>query len=292
MPISRRITRRFSSAAASYPPYGSIQATYTLSNGHPLHYTTHGPTDAETTFVLLHGAPGSHKDFRHLAPLLVRERINVIALDLPGNGLTPAAAAWGLVGLSAASIGDAVVETIDGLSLPRTFLLGHSFGGHTALEAAARIQRVHGLALLNAAGLRPHQAIRPFGIMAAGAGVLSQPGRLRDLVVKLNHWTYLHMYKFPRSTNVDDLTFGFQRFGSTDFERIAGFARTAAQRGVPTFTAIARDDHLVEKAIGDELKELLQSVVHKEYVTGGHNIQKTHAADLAQALVSWATSTP
>ncbi|EQC40534.1 hypothetical protein SDRG_02424 [Saprolegnia diclina VS20] len=257
MAISRRIARRFSSAAVSCPPFGSVQATYTLTNGHPLHYTKHGPADAETTFVLLHGAPGSHKDFRHLAPLLVRERINVIALDLPGNGLTPAAAAGGLAGLSAASIADAVVEAIDGLSLQRTFVLGHSFGRHTALEAAARVKRVHGLALLNAAGLRPHQTIRPFGVMAAGAGVLSRPGLLRNLVVKLNHWTYLHVYKFPRSTNVDDLTFGFQRFGSTDFERVAGFAKATAQRGVPTFTAIARDDHLVEQAIGDELKDVL-----------------------------------
>ncbi|OQR95254.1 adenosylmethionine-8-amino-7-oxononanoate aminotransferase [Achlya hypogyna] len=272
------------------PPYGSVKRTYTLSNGEDLHYTTLGRDDAALTFVLLHGAPGSHKDFKHIAPLLVRDNINVLAFDLPGNGRTSVSAVGGPSALTADAIGNVVVEALDGLSLPRAFLVGHSFGGHTALEAAARARRVDGLALLNAAGLRPHQAIRPFAIMEHGARLLFRPGFIRDCVVRINHWAYINIYKFPRSARVDDLTFGFQRFGTSNWSRIAACAAQAQARGVPVFSSIALDDHLVEKEIGRELRDVLQPSVHKEYAHGGHNIQKTQAADIADALVAWSTS--
>ncbi|KAF0686400.1 Aste57867_21771 [Aphanomyces stellatus] len=75
-------------------------------------YASHGALEAANMFVMLHGAAGSHSDFRHLAPLVARhDDIRVVAFDLPGNGLTSADAAGG-VHLSQDSVVAATQEAI------------------------------------------------------------------------------------------------------------------------------------------------------------------------------------
>ena len=41
------------------------------------------------TFLTIHGAPGSHKDFKYITPKLVEAGIRVIGVNIPGLGLTP-----------------------------------------------------------------------------------------------------------------------------------------------------------------------------------------------------------
>ncbi|KDO30265.1 hypothetical protein SPRG_19815 [Saprolegnia parasitica CBS 223.65] len=275
MQPARRLALRVAAARAySTPAFGSVQATYTLANGHPLHYFTHGPANAETTYVLFHGAPGSHKDFKYLAPLLAETNANVVAFDMPGNGFTPAAAAGGIPGLSADTVNAAAVEAMDGLRTGRRrIVLGHSCGGHTAIQVAARAKHVDGLVLLNSMGLRPHQGIRPFGVMNWMAKRLYAEGLARDLVAKANHWLFIEVYKFPRRTPLDDLTYALQRFGTANFDNTNVFAAELRAREFPIFAAWAVDDALVEKEVSRELSDALSA-----------NMQ---AADLVAALATW-----
>ncbi|OQS02718.1 serine protease family S33 [Thraustotheca clavata] len=285
---SASIFHRFSSA--SYAPYGSIQSSYTLSNGHPVYFYTHGPEKADTTFFLLHGAPGSHKDFKYLAPLLVRENVNVVAFDLPGNGATGPYPAGGIENLNADNINRVATEVIDNLESKRTFILGHSCGGHTAIEVASKIKkRVDGLALLNTMGLRPHQAIRPFPMMNFSARQLQKPGPIRELVAKANHYYFVSLGQFPRRTPVDVLAFGLQRFGSANFVNTKSFVQDLNERKVPTFIALAHDDVIVEKEVILELGQVLPPGIRKEYEIGGHNLQKTQAEDIAENLIKWSS---
>ncbi|OQR95206.1 serine protease family S33 [Achlya hypogyna] len=291
----RRIQRlRFDLVRRAYSTtqYGPTHATFPLANGHELYYTTYGPATAPSTFVLIHGAPGSHLDFKHLAPLLVRDDTNVIAFDLPGNGRTSADAAGGPSGLTAVAIKDAVVEAVDGLGLERTYILGHSCGGHTALQTADSIRRVDGIALLNSMGTRPHQAVRPFGPIRFAARQMQTPGLARDICVTVNSWIFLHVFKFPRKTPLDDMTYACQRSGTVDFDGIRLHAESLGRRQVPSFVAIALDDVLVEKEIGHELGALLHPGIRLEYVRGGHNIQKTQCGPLAEALLAWSAGHP
>ncbi|OQS02715.1 serine protease family S33 [Thraustotheca clavata] len=266
--VLRYQSATFSSVAQQFPAYGSIQNAYTLKNGEKMWYTKHGPENAESTFVLIHGAPGSHMDFKYLAPLLIRENINVLSFDLPGNGRTLANAAGGISGLTSATVGNAVIEALNGLSLKQSFILGHSFGGHTAIQAASAANNVRGLALLNGSGMRPHQAIRPFGVMKSCANLLFKQGLVRDTIVKLNYLLYIKVYKFPRSSPVDDVTFAFQRFGTSDYNKIAFHLDSIANRNLPSFIAIALDDHLVEKEIGYEMRDVLKPKMFIEYPKG------------------------
>ncbi|HEY6480179.1 MAG TPA: alpha/beta fold hydrolase, partial [Streptosporangiaceae bacterium] len=69
-----------------------------------------GPPDTATPpLVLVHGLGGSHLDWVRVAPALAAQR-RVLALDLPGFGLTPAAGRLATVPASAALLGRFVRE--------------------------------------------------------------------------------------------------------------------------------------------------------------------------------------
>ncbi|KAH9081294.1 hypothetical protein LEN26_021415 [Aphanomyces euteiches] len=257
-----------------------------LANGVPLHYTQYGPQDAPSSVVLVHGAPGSHNDFKYLAPLLVNESLNVIAFDLPGNGRTSAAAAGGTYGLTERAMANAVVEALDGLQIQSSIILGHSFGGHTAMRIASTAPSARGLALLTSVGLRPHNALRRSPLQFLGQ-YLQQPSAMRSLIVLLNKWLYLYSFKFPKKTPTDDFTFALQRIGSTNFQDIQSVVAQVAAKNLPTFLALAEDDAFIEPAIIHELGQALPPGVRIEYPTGGHNIQKTRVKELAPALQEW-----
>jgi haloalkane dehalogenase len=67
--------------SASFP----FASLYQSVNGHNIHYIDEGPTDAEHTFVLLHGNPTSNYIWRNIVPHL-SGHARVIAPDLIGMG--------------------------------------------------------------------------------------------------------------------------------------------------------------------------------------------------------------
>lgn len=75
--------------------------------------------------VLLHGMMGSAESWWRVAPLLAANGFRVIAVDLPGHGLSPRDN-----GCTVASAADDVVETL-ALRAPgaRFQAIGHSYGG-------------------------------------------------------------------------------------------------------------------------------------------------------------------
>src|SRR5690606_22284150 len=125
-------------------------------DGRAITWVETGPADGPCV-VMIHGLPGSHRDFRWLAPPLEAAGFRVIRLDMPGFGGTDPRSA------RLSRLAEHVLARLDQLALDRTILLGHSFGGPQALLAASRDPaRVRGLALLASVGLRPHRALRGF----------------------------------------------------------------------------------------------------------------------------------
>jgi Predicted hydrolases or acyltransferases (alpha/beta hydrolase superfamily) len=96
-----------------------------------LHVHEWGSADAPP-LLCLHGITSHGIRFRRLA----QERFGdfrVIALDLRGHGHSDWEPPWDLE----THVAD-VIETMDSLGLGRIDIIGHSFGGRTALELAAR----------------------------------------------------------------------------------------------------------------------------------------------------------
>jgi len=97
------------------------------------------------TVVLVHGFANSLQSFRLLAPLL-GESHHVIALDLPGFGLSAKPAEHDYSNAGQAHM---VGEFIRSLALDNVVIAGHSLGGAVALRVAANEAAVSGLVLMN-----------------------------------------------------------------------------------------------------------------------------------------------
>ena len=99
--------------------------------------------EGDRVAVLLHGMMGSAESWHRVVPLLVERGFRVLALDLPGHGLSPRDQS-----LTIDTAADAVVETLGnalsepvarGASRGPAIAMGHSFGATVLAAAAPRL---------------------------------------------------------------------------------------------------------------------------------------------------------
>ncbi len=78
----------------------------------------------------------------------------VLAVDLPGFGQSaPPSTTWGM-----ADYANWVLALLDEFGFERPSIVGHSFGGKTAIQlASSHPERVRRLLLIDASGIRPHR---------------------------------------------------------------------------------------------------------------------------------------
>jgi len=112
------------------------------------------------TALLIHGVCGSGESWGAVIDRLVGSDYRVLAVDLPGHGLSPRD-----VHSSVSAAADAVVETVrTSISDPLTVALGHSYGGSVLAAAAGR--------------LRPNTAVY------VDAGMFIQGGQARQSLIE------------------------------------------------------------------------------------------------------------
>jgi pimeloyl-ACP methyl ester carboxylesterase len=247
-----------------------------LSSGE-IAYVDEGPRGAPAVLAV-HGIPGSLRDFRYLAPRLT-DRLRLVRLDLPGFGASDATdnAVRTLVGRTRA-----VVDLADHLELSSFAVLGHSMGGATALPlAAAHRQRVRLLVLVASVGLSRHRGLgmRP-GTFTLFGRALRWPLVSRPLL-RIARAQY-ERRRFPGADRMSAREFALQlrAIGAVDFALL----RRAAVSLPPTLVVYADDDPLVEPAIAEELLATIPSARPLRFKEGGHNLQKTRAAEIAGAI--------
>ncbi|KAG9404621.1 hypothetical protein AC1031_004819 [Aphanomyces cochlioides] len=268
-----------------------------LKNGHDIWYGRYGAVDALSSYIMVHGGAGSHEDFQDLSPLLVHDDFNVIALDLPGNGRTSAEAAGGEK-LTENRLIDTVIEVLRIFearnSRWRFILVGHSFGGGTVMNVAARgnFDSLVGLALFSSCGFRPHKRTRPYWFNRFLCQLLVLSPFTRFFIMRILHVMAIYVVGLSPKVTLEESTYMYQRGGSIDFSGIKTCAESIYSSKLPVFQATARNDKVVEKAISDEITAVLKPAVKIEFDGGGHNIQRTRAAELAQAIVAWTACIP
>lgn len=156
----RRLTPQAQSpspaAQASAGAYGSLQqCTITLeADGDQvqLTYFDSDPTarDAALPILLLHGSPGSKRDFESLGSALAPGR-RVLALDLPGFGDSTRR----ILDYSVQAHALYARALLDELGIDRLHVLGFSMGGGVALELSAlEPERIASISLLSAIGVQ------------------------------------------------------------------------------------------------------------------------------------------
>lgn len=228
--------------------------------------------------LLVHGMPGSVRDFRWLSPLL-SERFRCLRMDLAGFGDTPAASG---TGHNPADYAQMLVHGLDAMNIESVLAVGHSVGGAIALALAVEHPaRVRALAMMAAPGQRPHRAWRR-ALPRPSAWILRQPLVGRALMPAAHR--AFTASGFPRSTPRGAIYQAFQFAGHLDFARQRDRLARLSQ---PTAVVWADDDHLVEPEIPAEVAVAVPDGPRLRFPTGGHNIQKTRAAEIATLLSDW-----
>lgn len=124
-----------------------LEASFETVNGHRLRYVRAGGVRAGPPVVLVHGFASSLFTWKDVLPALSRSH-DVIALDLPGFGLSDLPA-----DLSFEDLPSAVLGLMERLGVERAALVGNSMGGAVAaMVAAEHPERVSALVLVDAAG--------------------------------------------------------------------------------------------------------------------------------------------
>eukprot|EP00730_Choanoeca_flexa_P010191 TRINITY_DN1646_c0_g1_i1.p1 TRINITY_DN1646_c0_g1~~TRINITY_DN1646_c0_g1_i1.p1 ORF type:complete len:355 (+),score=69.11 TRINITY_DN1646_c0_g1_i1:68-1132(+) len=285
-------------------------------NTHPVVYTEEGNIEDKMAplVLMVHGSPGSSRDFRHLAASIhaVSDgHARIVRLNLPGEGGShldgcPSPRSTAL----ASSTLQFLATYKDQMQIrPESLtLVGHSMAGHVLLNACALELAVLAaehpvqLSLLSPVSLRMHQGMRR---TRPGLEKLLHLEALLPNMAKGWVWHFvskqLRKIGFPRNqtSDLDVVKRSMQRAVATDFEEM----RHATLRGLRNqFSLLAEDnvhlhfaytldDHLIEEAVFKEacaeLSALpLASVTEQCFAEGGHSIQKTQAEGCATAIVS------
>jgi pyruvate dehydrogenase E2 component (dihydrolipoamide acetyltransferase) len=122
---------------------------YARVDGVRVRYVEAGAEHGGVPLVIVHGYNGSCDYWYPHTVLGLAERRHVIAVDLPGNGLSGKLEAHNMETLS-----NFLVRFVETLGYERADLMGHSMGGLLAVAAAnARPERVRSLVLVDSAGL-------------------------------------------------------------------------------------------------------------------------------------------
>lgn len=241
-------------------------------------YTDEGPAGAPAV-IAVHGIPGSVRDFRYLAPHLT-DALRLIRLDLPGFGASPPA--------------DEAVRTLEGrarvmtqladlLGLERFAVLGHSMGGGPCLVLGAeQPARVSLVVLVASLALTPHRGLgmppRWFSLLAAA---LERPWLARLLVPLLRAQYRRRRFGGADRMNAADFALHCRAVAGAD---VAAMRRAARAPRPRTLIAYALDDPLVQPWIQEELVAAMPDARGLRFTEGGHQLQKTRAAELAAAI--------
>jgi pimeloyl-ACP methyl ester carboxylesterase len=125
-------------------------------DGVPMNYVDVGAGD-EDPLVLVHGLGGQWQNWLENIPRLALDR-RVVAMDLPGFGLTPEPEDEEI---SIPGYGRSVNALCDKLGLGKIDLVGNSMGGYVAAEVAIQFpERVSRLVLVSAAGISSAETLQ------------------------------------------------------------------------------------------------------------------------------------
>jgi len=244
--------------------------------GRPFAYTDEGEGPA---ILLVHGLPGSGRDFRWLAPPLSNTS-RVVRLDMPGFGDTPAETEPGLDVPSRARFTIAAAEA---LGLERPVLVGHSMGGVVATRAAVMAPDAFaGLALIASPGLRVHRALRRGPFRTLGK-VLGSALFRRALKKPMRQMFEASGFRHARD---DELSRTLRILSETSMAEHVSALADVRRLGLPTLHAWSVDDPMIEADIMRDTAHSLGGTAHP-FPDGGHNPQKHHAVEIAAAMDAW-----
>jgi len=211
-----------------------------------------GDANAADVVICVHGWACSVYSFRRLMPLLAAAGLRVVAIDLPGHGLSDKPDDAGLYTLDAQV--ECVLSAMDSLGIGRAILVGHSMGGPICARAAVLApDRVTALALLAPAGFGTEWELRILRTLTPRPVAPVLPRLLhRWMIAAVFSVVYGSLYR-PTAHDIDEYWAPSQFPGFVramwdllhSFEWSAGTDRGFGTITAPTAIMDGRSDNLV-----------------------------------------------
>ena len=236
-------------------------------DGTPINYVDVGSGDAEEPVVLVHGLGGQWQNWLENIPRLAQDR-RVLALDLPGHGLTPMREDGEI---SITGYGRCVNAFCDQLGLGQIDIVGNSMGGFVTAEVAIQFpERVQRLVLVSAAGITSADAVQApiltFGRVATAIAT-NTAARHRKLAARplTRHSSLLLVARHPRLLKPDLAYEGFFKgAGKPAFDDALracleyDFRDRLPDVKVPTLIVWGEKDSIIPVRDADEFERLIE----------------------------------
>ena len=227
--------------------------------------------------LLIHGLPGSIRDWRYLVPQLAGVR--TIRVDLPGFGATSRRdkSHW-----SVDQRAMWLIDFLDAIGVDEVVVAGHSMGAAIAIAMAAiSPERVRRLALISSPGLYPHE------MFVRG----KMPGVSSMLRWRLFRWAVGPALRrgligagFSSHLTIAEALAAVADAGLLDFQ--VHRQRVEALQH-PTVVAWSQDDQWIDESLSQQLADACPAGPRLSWPTGGHNPQKHQATPLGASLSRW-----
>jgi pimeloyl-ACP methyl ester carboxylesterase len=228
--------------------------------------------------VLIHGIPGSERDFRWFCAAIGPE-FRCLRLVIPGFGGAPLETMPYPRLMARAGY---VIEALEALQVEDALILGHSMGGAVAAGAVAlQPDRFRGLGLLASVGFRPHRSFRSFRFATPLSLAMRTPLLKNRLMPRVRAESERVGFKGHDDVALAQMIHTVASFSFAQHEKnLTGIE-------LPTLVAWAEDDRFIEPAISKELYWRCPKGPRIEFPEGGHNIQKSRAIELAASVTAW-----
>jgi pimeloyl-ACP methyl ester carboxylesterase len=246
-------------------------------DGTPVNYVDLGSGDHEPV-VFVHGLGGQWQNWLENLPRVAQER-RVLALDLPGFGLSPEPSQR----ITISGYGRAVEGFCQGLELGPVALVGNSMGGFVAAETVIQFpERVSRLVLVSAAGISSADTVRT-PVLTVGrvatALATNTAARHRELAARplSRHLSLALVARHPRLLRPDFAYEGFFKgAGKPGFDdALRGcleydFRERLPEVGCPTLIVWGENDAIIpvrdaedfERLISDSRKVVMRDTGH------------------------------
>ncbi|XP_037506428.1 uncharacterized protein LOC119382690 [Rhipicephalus sanguineus] len=207
------------------------------------------------TVLLLHGAPGSYRDFTQLVPFLDSQGVTVISPRWPDLRLSYQT---GTFWHSAEEKTQLLTDFLKAINISKVdMLVAHSSAIYPTLNVMTRpgMPQVKAVALLAPAGHQLVRAIRPLPLMRAFAVHYTNPryqGFMRHLGIAIMKYT-----RNPIKPNIEDAIMSLQTMIFSDYEEAGDKIKQVANSGIPLLIAFSENDRAINPEVIFNMVDLI-----------------------------------